>query len=51
MNLGRYAKFWTALVGFVVSLLSIYFNNAEWLPALIAFLTALGVYAVPNEEK
>lgn len=50
-NLSRYNKFIVALGGFVVSLLSIYFRDAQWLPPAIALLTSLGVYQIPNEEE
>lgn len=47
--MGKYSKFVVAVVGFGVSLASVYFGNAQWLPPLVAFLTALGVYQVPNK--
>ena len=46
--LGKYTKFWVALIGAVVALLTIYFGAQPWLPILINFLTAIGVYAATN---
>lgn len=48
-NLAKYNKLWVALVGAGVQLLTIYFGSAEWLPVVVAFLTAAGVYQVKNE--
>lgn len=46
---GQYNKLWIALIGAGVQLVSIYFPTAEWVPVLIAFLTAIGVFQVPNK--
>lgn len=46
----RYAKFWVAMGGFGVSLLTTYFAEATWLPAVLQFLTAVGVFTVPNRK-
>lgn len=48
-NPERYAKFWVAFAGFVVSLFSTYFPDAPWLAPTIAFLTSLGVITVKNK--
>jgi len=47
-TLGKYSKFWIALIGAGVSLLTIYFGAAEWVTVLVNFLTAIGVYTTPN---
>ena len=47
------AKFWTALSGAVSVAASLAFdglNDADWITILIAFMTAGGVYAMPNED-
>lgn len=49
--MGKYRKFIVALAGLVVSLLSVYFTDASWLPPFVAFLTALGVYQANNEDQ
>lgn len=49
MNLSKYNKLWVALVGTIVQLLTIYFGDAQWLPVIVAFLTAVGVYQVKND--
>lgn len=48
-NPHRYTKFWVALGGFAVSLLSLYFPDQPWLPPTVAFLTALGVFQAKNK--
>ncbi len=45
----KYNKLITALVGAIVSGLSLYFNSPEWLQFVIPILTAAGVYRVPNK--
>jgi hypothetical protein len=52
VDLSRYRKAVTAVVGFVLSLLAAGVLPEEWAPwvsAAVAALTALGVYGVPNE--
>lgn len=46
----KYAKFWVAMGGFGVSLLTTYFSEAAWLPSVLQLLTALGVFTVPNKK-
>lgn len=42
-------KFWTAFVGFLLSMIPLYVHELPvWYNALVAFLTAIGVYVVPN---
>lgn len=51
MNVDRYRKFIAAAVGFVAVLISngvLADDVATWVNAVIAGLTALGVYATPN---
>lgn len=45
----KYNKLVVALVGAAVTFVSMFFNSPEWLPAVVAVLTALGVYQVPNK--
>lgn len=47
----KYNKFIVAIVGFAVSLASVYFGEAAWLPPVVSLLTALGVYATPNSQE
>lgn len=47
-NPGSYAKFYVALTGAFVALLTAYFGDAQWLPILVSFLTAIGVYVKEN---
>lgn len=47
-NLGKYNKFWIALIGAAVSLITIYFAGEPWVVVVVNFLTAVGVYTVPN---
>lgn len=49
-NFNKYNKFWVALTGAVMSLLTIRFGSADWLPILVSFLTAIGVYGIENEK-
>jgi hypothetical protein len=50
-NPAKYRKFYTALATAVVTLLTIQFGSAVWLPVLVNFLGAIGVLAVPNQPK
>lgn len=47
----KYNKLIVAAVGAVVTGLNLYFgdNNPEWVGMLVAVVTALGVYQVPNK--
>ncbi len=49
--MAKYRKFIVAVIGFAVSVASVYFTDTTWLPPLVAFLTAIGVYQVPNAKK
>lgn len=47
--MSKYAKFITAFAGGVVLVLtSLYGANTPWVTTIIAVLTALGVFQVPN---
>jgi type IV secretory pathway VirB2 component (pilin) len=47
-SLGKYSKFWIALIGAIVSGLTLYFGSNEWITILVTFLSAIGVFASPN---
>ena len=54
LNLGRYAKFVTAIVGQAIAYASLYWGagpDAKYVTIAIAVASALGVYAVPNQAK
>lgn len=46
----KYNKFIIAIVGAIVALVTIYFGAQPWVPVLVNFLTAIGVYAAPNRS-
>ena len=46
----KYNKLITAIVGALVSGLSLYFNSPDWLQLVIPVLTAAGVYQISNKE-
>lgn len=50
-NFAKTRKFWVALVGLFVNELVLFYaaNPPSWLTIVIALLTALGVYQVPNK--
>ena len=47
-NPEKYTKFLVALGGFALSVFTTYFPDAQWLTPLVAFLTAVGVFQLPN---
>jgi len=47
----QYSKLWIALLGAVLTTLSVQFPSSDWVTLAITFTTALGVYAVPNVKK
>lgn len=49
-NPSKYAKFWTALGAFGLSLVTRHFANADWLPDFLQVAGALGVFVVPNKK-
>ncbi len=49
MNWKKYSKFWVALGGAAVAFLTIQFGaDNTYVQVVVALLTSLGVYAVPN---
>lgn len=46
----RYNKFIVAIVGAVVTFVTLAFNSPEWLSSVVPLLTALGVYQVKNRQ-
>ena len=49
-NPQKYAKFWTAVAAFVLSLVTKYYADASWLPDALQAAGALGVFVVPNKK-
>ncbi|HEX7995898.1 MAG TPA: hypothetical protein VF506_18415 [Streptosporangiaceae bacterium] len=49
-NLGKYAKTVVAVIGAAAAILTEYNVHAQWVPAVIALATALGVYGVTNKK-
>lgn len=45
----RYSKFYAAVLGAVITILTTVFSTAPWEPPVVAALTALAVYIVPNK--
>lgn len=48
--MSKYRKFIVALVGFAVIVLGTQFSTASWFNPLVALLSALGVYQLPNSK-
>ena len=51
INLGRYSKAVTAVIGQALTYASLYYGGSKWVAAAVAIAAALGVYAVPNSPK
>ncbi len=51
LNLGRYSKAVTAIIGQALTFASLYYGGNHWVAAALAAASALGVYAVPNQGK
>lgn len=49
-NPEKYLKFWVAAATALLNLLTTYFPDQQWLPVLISFAGAFGVFAVPNKK-
>lgn len=49
MPVQHYSKFLVAFAGGVVAILTYLYGDATWLPILVNFLTAIGVYSVENK--
>lgn len=47
--LARYNKFWIALLGAVLTVVVQHFGDQSAVQVVVAILTALGVYQVPNK--
>ena len=45
-----YAKAVLAVLGVIVSVLSVTLTDVAWLPIVVQVLTALGVFAQPNRD-
>lgn len=48
-SMSKYNKLWVALAGAVVTVLVTFFSDNQVVHNLIPFLTAIGVYQVPNK--
>lgn len=48
INLGRYSKAITAVIGQALAYASLYYGHNHWVAVAVAVCAALGVYAVPN---
>ncbi len=51
LNLGRYSKAISAVVGQALAFATLYYGGNKWVAAAVAIAAALGVYAVPNSPK
>ena len=51
INLGRYSKTVTALIGVALTYATQYYGTDHWVSAAVAIAAVLGVYAVPNTPK
>lgn len=50
-NTGSVAKLVVSVLGTVATALPIYYGTAKWEPVVVAALTAVSVYLVPNTPK
>jgi hypothetical protein len=48
LNLGKYSKFITGIVGIAVTILSQKYGGALWFTYVVGAASALGIYGVPN---
>lgn len=48
LNLGRYGKFATAIIGLAVTILAQKYGGTAWYVYVVGAASALGVYGVPN---
>ena len=45
-------KFYVALIGFILVLVQVYYPSLPvWYAPVVSFLTAIGVFSVPNTPK
>lgn len=50
LNLGRYSKAVTAVIGQALTFASLYYGGNHWVAGALAAASALGVWAVPNSS-
>lgn len=50
-RLGPYSKAVAAVIGQALAYATLYYGSNKWVAAAVAVASALGVYAVPNQEK
>lgn len=48
LNLGRYSKAVTAVIGQALTFASLYYGSNHYVAAALAVASAMGVWAVPN---
>jgi hypothetical protein len=49
VNLGKYSKFWVAVIGLAITTAAVAFGSTNhWVVEITAAASALGVYAIPN---
>jgi ABC-type glycerol-3-phosphate transport system substrate-binding protein len=48
LNLGKYSKFITGIVGIAVTILSQKYGGTQWFTYVVGAASALGIYGVPN---
>ena len=46
----QYNKLWIALIGAIITTLTVYFPTEQWVTILVTFLVAVGVYTAPNKQ-
>ena len=51
LNLGSYSKAITAIIGLALTYVTQYYGTNHWVALVVGIAAALGVYAVPNQEK
>lgn len=51
MNLGKYGKFITGIIGLAVTILSQKYGGALWFTYVVGAASALGIYGVPNSTS
>lgn len=51
MKVGSYSKFIVSILGAVATSLQTYYGTQHWVLVLIAALTAVTVYLVPNQPS
>ena len=51
MKAAQYSKAITAIIGQGLTFAALYYGSNHWVAAAIGVAAALGVYAVPNQQK